>query len=75
VDAITGHAPTAEPGGKVLEEGGRAAQIKIGFAGYALLLEGRNGQPAGSVEVNAEPVSRLRAAVPDVAPRLGQLGQ
>ena len=42
---------SAEAGGQVLEEGGRAAQIKIGFAGYAQLFEDRGGQPAGSIEV------------------------
>jgi hypothetical protein len=73
VDAIAGHAPTAEPGREVLKEGGRAAQRKVGFAGYAQLFEGRDGQPAGSVEVNAQPVSRLGAAIPDVVPGLGQL--
>ena len=50
MDAITGHAPTAEAGGEVLKEGGRAAQIKIGIAGYAQLFEGRNGQPADIAE-------------------------
>jgi hypothetical protein len=75
VDAITGHAPTTEPGGEVLKECSRAAQIKIGFAGYAQFFEGRNGQPAGSIEIKAQPVSRRGAAVPDVAPSLWQVGQ
>ena len=42
-----------EAGGEVLKEGGRAAQIKIGFAGYAQLFEDCGGQPSGSIEVNA----------------------
>jgi hypothetical protein len=55
VDAITGHAPTIESGGEILKEGGRAAQIKIGFAGYAHLFENRDGEPAGRIEIDAQP--------------------
>ena len=61
VDAITGHAPIAKSGGEVLKEGGRAAQIKIGFAGYAQLFEDSYGQPAGRIEVEAQSVSRDQA--------------
>ena len=53
----------------------RAAQVKIGFAGYAQFFEDRDGQPAGSIEVNAWPVSRVGPAVCDIAPGMGQLGQ
>ena len=53
----------------------RAAHIKIGFAGYAQFFEDRDGQPAGSIEVNAWPISRVGPAVRDVAPGMGQLGQ
>ena len=68
MDAITGHAPTAEPGGEVVKEGRRAAQIEIGFTGYAQLFEDRDGQPAGGIELNAQPVGRVGPAVLDMAP-------
>ena len=73
MNAITGHAPTAEPRGEVLKEGGRAAQIEIGFAGYAQLFEDRDGQPAGRIEVNAKPVSRVGSAILDIAPGMTSL--
>jgi hypothetical protein len=71
VDAITAHAPTTESGGEILKEGGRAAQIKIGFAGYAQLFEDRDSQAAGSIEIETQAVSRVRPAVLHVAPGVG----
>ena len=35
VDVIADHAPTSEPGSEVVQEGGRAAQVILGFAGHA----------------------------------------
>ena len=67
--------PTTEPGSEVLKEGGRAAQIKIAFTGYAQLLEDGNGEPANSIVVNAQPVSRVGPAVLDVGPGMGHLSQ
>ena len=63
--------PTAESGGHVLKEGRRAAQIKIGVAGHAQLFENRGSQPAGSVEIETQSVSRIGPAVLDVAPGVG----
>src|SRR5580700_9558613 len=75
MDALRGHAPTSESGLEVLQECGRAAQIKIGFAGNVQLFEDRGGQPAGRIEVNTQLVSRVGPAVLDVAPGMGQLSQ
>src|SRR5262245_58619389 len=68
-----GHTPTDKSGGEVLKKGGRAAQIKIGFARYAKLLEDCHAQPAGSIEVIAQPVGSAGPAVLDVAAGIGQL--
>src|SRR6516162_11821739 len=72
---MAGHAPTAESGGEFLKESWRATKVEIGFAGYAQRFEDRDGQPAGDIEVNAQPVRRVGPAVLNVAPGMGQLGQ
>jgi hypothetical protein len=65
---MAGHAPTAESGGEVLKESWRATKVEIGFAWYAQLFEDRDGQPAGGIELNAQPVGRVGPAVLDMAP-------
>jgi hypothetical protein len=75
VNTLRCHAPSREPGGEVIQKGGRPAHVKIGFARNAQFFEHCDAQSARGIKVNAWSVSRVRPAVRDVAPGIRQLSE
>ena len=72
VDAVGGDTPVPKLDGKVVHEGGRAAQIEIGIARRPKFLDRVHIQASGSVEIDSQPVPWTWRAVADVAVAAGQ---
>ena len=65
-------APGCEAGGQIAHEGGRSADIEIGIARHAQLLEHPHVQASASVEIYTWPILGIGRAVANVAVAVGQ---
>ncbi len=62
----------ARPADKSAIKASRAAQVEIGIARHAQFGENGSAEPAGSVEIDTEPVAGTGRAVADVTVSVGQ---
>jgi hypothetical protein len=71
VNAISRDAEGREPGGEIVHEGGRSADIIITIVRQAERLDRADIQASGGVEIDIGPVRGIRCAVADVAVAAG----
>src|SRR5262249_12550943 len=73
VNMISSHTPSLQASGNLPQKCRRAAQIELAVMRNADLIECRNGEVPGSVEIHTTLVGWSRPAVLDVAPAVFQL--